>query len=215
MKTASRNLALAALAAGVLLAAPRAEAQVSVDVDVTIGGITILYYFNDIDINIDSSVLAGLTGCASITDGIGCTQTSPTPTTTASGTQLNWDGNIDGITLSPNLSALPVNLQDVWAVRAIGGTSANTTVTVGGAANIPQGTGTGTGTIGVSSRLIDDDTDACSGGAAAATVADSLGAAATGSVCLTLNLSGVTGAGTFLGTGDTGDAVYTLSITGT
>lgn len=214
MKIASRNLALAALAAGVLFAAPRAEAQVSVDVDVTIGGITILYYYNDIDINIDSSVLAGLTGCASITNGIGCTQTSPTPATTASGTQLNWDGDIDAATLSPDLTALPVNLQDVWAVRAIGGTTANTTVTVGGAANIPQGTGTGTGTIGVSGRLIDDDTDACDG-AAAATVADSLGAAATGSVCLTLDLSGVTGAGTFLGTGDTGDAVYTLSITGT
>ena len=213
MKTASRNLALAALAAGVLFAAPRAEAQVSVDVDVTIGGITILYYYNDIDINIDSTVLAGLAACNSITNGIGCTQTSPTPATTASGTQLNWDGNIDGATLSPDLSALRVNLQDVWAIRAIGGGSANTTVTVGGATDIDGGAN---GTIAVNTRLIDNDTDACdAGGGASADVVDSLGTPAAGSVCLELDLSGVTGAGTFQGTGDSGDAVYTLSITAT
>jgi hypothetical protein len=59
MKVVVKNLAVTAIAIGSLFAVPRVEAQVAVDVDISVGSITILYYQNNINVNIPDAVLAG------------------------------------------------------------------------------------------------------------------------------------------------------------
>ncbi|MBN8481508.1 MAG: hypothetical protein J0L88_07970 [Xanthomonadales bacterium] len=215
----AKSLGLAALVAGSLFSAAKAQAQVAVDVDITLGGMTILYYHNNINVAVSDAVLASLllpTGCPAGTSGASaaCVETvtgTGNATSPAAGS-LNWVGNVVGTPAPTNLSAIDLNLQNVWAVRAIGGASDNTTVTIGGTATSIAGA---SGSIGIVSRAIATGATATCGGGTTATFADpGLGTATQGSVCLRLNFSTAI-RGPFNGTGDTGDTVYTLQVTGT
>ena len=216
MKLFGKALGLAAVAAGSLFVCTRAQAQVAVDVDITLGGMTILYYHDNINVTVSDSVLASLLLPASCAGG-SCVEAvtgSGNATSPAAG-QLNWLGNVVGTPAPANLSSIDLNLQNVWAVRAIGGSSANTTVTIAAGASDNQINGV-TGYIGIVSRAIATGATAtCGAGSTTATFADpGLATATQGSVCLELDFSTAL-VGPFNDTGDTGDVVYTLQVTGT
>jgi len=217
MKLFARSLAITALAAGSLIATQRAEAQVAVDVDISLGGITILYYYDNINVNIPDAVLASLLMPAGCVAGVSCVVPSPgtIDATNPSPGRLNWLGTVNGTPAPTDLSSIDLNLQHVWAVRAIGGSSANTTVTIAGPA-LPSSIAGASGSIGVVSRAIATGASAtCGPGSTTATFADpGLGVALQGSVCLELDFSSAV-QGPFIGSGDTGDTVYTLQVTGT
>ncbi len=211
----AKSLGLAALAAGSLFTAGQAKAQVAVDVDITLGGMTILYYHDNINVNVTDSVLASLLLPASCTSGacIEAVTGSGNATSPAAG-QLNWVGNVVGTPAPANLASVDLNLQNVWAVRAIGGSTANTTVTIAAGSSDNQINGV-TGYIGVVSRAIATGATATCGGATTAQFADpGLSTATQGSVCLELDFSTAV-RGPFNDSGDTGDVVYTLQVTGT
>ena len=215
MNVFGKVLAVTAVAAGSLFCAQRAQAQVAVDVDVTLGGITILYYHNNINVNVPSSVMASLLSPAGCVAGVTCVVAPPAvidATSPAAG-QLNWVGAVNGTPAPTDLTSIDLNLQNVWAVRAIGGASGNTTVTIAGA--LPSITGV-VGSIGIVSRAIATGATAtCGAGNTTATFVDpGLGTALQGSVCLELNFATAI-EGPFIGTGDTTDTVYTLQVTGT
>ncbi len=219
MKLLAKGLAVAAIAAVAFTTSERAEAQVAVDVDVSLGGITILYYHNNINVNIPDSVLATLLAppaCTSAFGSVNCIVPPPAATdaTSPAAGQLNWLGAVstNPAPVPANLSSIALNLQNVWAVRAIGGSSANTTVTIAGTMTSIPGV---TGSIGIVSRSIATGATATCGGPTTATFADpGLATAVQGSVCLGLDFS-TAQQGPFNGTGDTGDVVYTLQVTGT
>ena len=214
MKLFTRGLAVAAVAAAALTTTQRAEAQVAVDVDISLGGITILYYNNNINVDVPDAVLASL--LMPVSCGAGCIVPPPAVTAaTSSGVgQLNWLGNVSNnpAPVPVNLTSIDLNLQNVWAVRAIGGSSASTIVTIAGTTTSIPGVD---GSIGIVSRSIATGSTATCGGGTTANFADpGLATAVQGSVCLELNFSTAL-AGPFNGTGDTGDVVYTLQVTGT
>ena len=217
MKLFSRGLAVAVLAAAALTTTQRAEAQVAVDVDISLGGITILYYNNDINVVVPDAVLASLLTPAGCVAGATCVVAPPVVTnaTSPAAGQLNWLGNVSNnpAPVPANLSSIDLNLQNVWAVRAIGGSSANTTVTIAGTMTNITGT---VGSIGIVSRSIATGATAtCGAGNTTASFADpGLATAVQGSVCLELDFSAAQ-QGPFNGTSPTADAVYTLQVTGT
>ena len=130
---------LTAFAAAISQPAAAAAGDVSVEIDLT-GGVTILYYQSALKVAIDTTgfvtngtcattgtapnvyfdcpTTAAATINATVTGGTGLVGTSGGPTT--SGTAG----------FGTNLSAVPLVLNNVWAVRALGGNSANTTVQV-------------------------------------------------------------------------------------
>jgi hypothetical protein len=110
------------------------------------------------------------------------------------------------------VNAVALNLQNVWAVRALGGSSANTTVTVALGANATIAGDAGS--IVASNPRIATAANACAGTTAVTFADPGLGTATQGSVCLSLDFTGATD-GPFDGAGDTGDSVYTLQVTGT
>jgi len=216
MKLALKPLVLAVLAAGSMLASQRSEAQVSVDVDISLGSITILYYYSDIDVTVPDAAMAALfvgdlTGCvAGVGADIDCDSGGTALNATGSAGALEVTATAD-TTPAPVLSDIELNLANVWSVRALGG-GANTTVTVALGADATL-TSTASGSITVSNPLVDDDATGCDGALTAVFADPGLGATPlTGSVCLDLDLSGATGSGPFDGGADAGDEVYTLTV---
>lgn len=215
MKLFAKGLGLAAVAAGSLFVCQRAQAQVAVDVDITLGGMTILYYHDNINVNVSDSVLASLLLPVACTGGT-CVEavTGSADATSPGAGQLNWLGNVVGTPAPVDLTSIDLNLQNVWAVRAIGGDSASTTVTIAAGISDNQLNGA-IGYIGIVSRAIATGATAPCGGATTATFADpGLATATQGSVCLRLDFSNAV-RGPFDDGNDTGDVVYTLQVTGT
>ncbi len=212
--TIRKNALIAAMLAGV--AALPAQADIDVDVDISVGAITILYAFSDLDVDISSATLASLlaTGtCGLATAGnqdVDCDLgDAGAINATVVGTDLEGTPandittSIGGIT--PDLSAVQLTVNDVWAVRAIGGATANTTVgvTLGADTTLTSGTS-------------EVEITAAAVPAGQATFPDpGLGTPTTGDVELTLDLTGVTASGNHDSGNDTGDVVYTVSVTGT
>jgi hypothetical protein len=201
----SRRLPLAAmLAAPFAFTAQQAAAQVDVDVNITLNGLVILNYYSQIDVTIPSAVLGGLFSCAgggsiSAPGGVACNQGSAgAVTATGTATQLTaapTDVPTPGPGTTP--SAVPLVLEDVWAVRAIANSGQTVGVTV---------------TAGV---------EALTNGAASIAIAGATVAPASfappglvnptyGDVTLTLNLANATLAGAYSSL--SGDD-YTLDVT--
>ncbi len=205
MKNTMQHLATAGALIGALALGQNASAQINVDVDITLGSITILYSFTDIQVNIDSTTLGTLFTPAGCTPGaLGsqeCDLGAANVTPAVSAGALNADANINPAALA-NVSAVPLTLNNVWAVRAIGGTTANTTVGI---------TGTGDTTLdGPSGSIITVSNIAVTGG----TFADpGLGNLARGGVSMDLDFSQVSDDGLHDGTGPT--FLYTIEVTGT
>ena len=182
-----------------------ANSQIAVDVDIDVGEITILYSFTDIDVTIDATALSAIlaSGCAAGTNSAECDEGDAGGPITA----VENAGNLEAaFNIAPSIvssTAVDLVLQNVWAVRALGGTSANTTVavTVVGGTTITNGGSS----IGVTA-----------GAATPATFTDpGLGTPQVGDVTLTLDFSALTNSGNHDSGADTGDTVYTIEVTGT
>ncbi|MFC3193937.1 hypothetical protein ACFODZ_06765 [Marinicella sediminis] len=182
--------------------------QIDVDVDIDVGAITILYAFSDIDIEIDATALAVLyaTGCVSGTLSEECDlggddlNASVTAVENAGDLEATFDigTEIGALTFDP--SSVDLILENVWAVRAIGGT-ATTEVT----ATLVDGT------------LSDGATSVITINTATATPASftdpGLGTPEIGDVTLNLDLTGVDDDSNHIDTGDTTDVVYKIEVT--
>lgn len=209
---AIRGLALTGLASLGLVTSANAQNNVDVDIVIGGGGIAILNYYSAIAVDIDSADLADLASpTCSPTAGIAnCDEgSSGALTATASGTDLTADGGLTP-TGAGTLSAVNLDLDNVWSVRSIGG-GPNTTVSVA------IGTGTtltnGTGSIGVNSVAVYSDSDPTPG--ATAVFADpglSAANAERGGIRLQLDLSDATIVG---GTYSAAASTYTITVNNT
>jgi len=181
------------------------QAQIAVDVDINVGEITILYSFTDIDVDLDAAALGAIlaNGCTVGTNSLECDEGDAGGPVTA----VENAGNLEAaFNIAPGITsatAIPLVLQNVWAVRAVGGATANTTVTV----VVPAAT---TITNGASSIAV------TAGTATPGTFADpGLGTPQVGDVTLTLDFTNLSLSGNHDSGADTGDTVYTIEVTGT
>lgn len=195
-----------------------------VDLNVTLSPITLLYYFSTVNVTVPSSAMAGLlcgSGTASAiysTSAANCDLgATGALNATGSGAGLTANGAIGTNPTGFSGAAVPLTLQNVWAVRAIGGASANTTVgiSLGTSATLTR-TG-GTETIVISTPLVSTTPVVSGNNTNAVTFVDpGLVTAQQGNVALTLNMSNATAAGVYsTSTAATGDSNYVLTVSGT
>jgi hypothetical protein len=215
------------LAGTALFGSGNASAQNAVvDLNVTLSPITILYYFSRVDVTVSSAAMANLlcgSGAASAiynTSAANCdVGASGSLAATGSATGLTANGNIGTTPGGFNAAAVPLTLQNVWAVRAIGGATANTTVsvaigasntlTLNGAASAPK--------IVISNPTVSTTPNVSGNGTTAVTFADpGLVNAQPGNVSLVLDLTNATSPGTYE-TNSTGNGAsnYILTVSGT
>ena len=211
---------LALAAAGTLPTTAFAQATGNVDVDINLqNGITILYYYSSVDVNINLTDVAGTAGCAGSAGTFACNQgaaaaaVTAVPTPAATPTALVANFNIAPPALGLSASALPLVLQNVWAVRAAGG-GATTTVAVAAGAGAVLNAPSGSGTIGLSNYQV------ASGGvgpAASIQFPDpGLVNARSGDVRLSLDLSNATVLGLYSTTAASNtDVNFVLTVTST
>ncbi len=201
--------ALALVAIGALVSTQQAKAQVSVDVNITVNGVTILYYYDTINVTFTAAALGSVltTGCSTITNGVACVEAGGlTGSATAGGGALTLDAGtawVDALAVSP--TAVPLVLSNVWAVRAIGGASGNTGIGVAlGANNVLTGSAGGTITITAASTTVPATNPFPDPGLVTPTF---------GNARLVLDLTGVTNDGTYSSLA--GASQYVISITST
>lgn len=199
MKLNMKQTLAAALLLSTLIAGGSAQAQIAVDVDIDVGSITILYALTDISVGIDDTALGQLFSPAAGCSGSECDEGSATGNATVNAGALEFAGGINPAALA-NVNAVSLVLQDVWAVRAIGGTSTNTTVAATLSGNTTL-TGPNSSQINVSGITVPGATFADPG----------LGTPVSGNVDLTLDLSGVTSDGLH----DGGALLYTIEVSNT
>lgn len=206
-----RGLALTGLASLGLVTSANAQNNVDVDIVIGGGGIAILNYYSAIEVNIDSADLADLVSpTCSPTAGIAnCDEgSSGSLTATAGGGGLTADGNLT-VSGGADLSAVNLDLDNVWAVRSIGG-GPNTTVSValGGGTSLSNGSSA----IDVNDVLVYSDSVATPG--ASVQFADpglSSNNAERGGIRLELDLSGAAVEGTYSAASST----YTITVSNT
>ncbi len=199
------------VAALMMVSAPAAQAQASgsVDIDITFSSITILYFYDDVHVNIPLAVLSRL--ITGDTDGddpdiADTTFTNPTDATWVAIDDLAVDDTAPSTADAWTPTAINLTISNAWAVRALGAPGTDTDVTVGG--TFPE---TLTHASGAASGEMDVTAAAC-GGTCTALTPGLFGAAATGDVDLTLDLTagnGLVSSGTYNGDG----AVYTITAT--
>jgi len=182
-------IALTAAVALVALIPSTASAQATgdVDVDITVNGIVILYYYDNISVNIPSAAMAQLMG-ASATSSIA-------DTTWGGGFAVDAAYGAGALTVddgAPTNSALtlpnavPFTIQNAWAVRGL--LAAGSTVTVSVTNPVALLGGGAAGDIGVSAT-------ACSGTCTGLT--PTLATPAVGDVGMTLDFTTVNTPGNF------------------
>ncbi|HXD83194.1 MAG TPA: hypothetical protein VN599_02070 [Rudaea sp.] len=215
------------LVVGALFGSGTASAQNAVvDLNVTLSPITILYYFSTVNVTVPSSAMAGML-CGSGAAGAIYNTSAANCDLGASGA-LNATGGAGGLTAngtigtSPggfNAAAVPLTLQNVWAVRAVGGTSANTTVSIslGASTNLTLNGGAVAQKIVISGPLVSTAPNVSGNNSTAVTFADpGLVNAQQGNVALTLDLSAATVAGLYeTNNTGTGASNYILTVSGT
>ena len=221
---ANRGLRLGAsfaFACAAILGTSAAHAQNAVvDLNVTLSPVTLLYYFSTVNVTVPSSAMAGML-CGSGTVGAIYATSAANCDLGATGV-LNATGSGAGLTANGAIgtnpagfsgAAVPLTLQNVWAVRAIGGSSTSTTVsiTLGTSATLNNGTAT----IVLNTPTV-STTGGTGNGTAAVTFADpGLVTAQQGDVGLTLNMANATAAGVYSTAAATGDSNYILTVSGT
>jgi hypothetical protein len=215
-----------AIAMAAVLGSTTASAQNAVvDLNVTLSPITLLYYFSTVNVTVPSSAMAGLlcgTGSASAvysTSAANCDLgATGALSATGSGSGLTANGAIGTSPGGASIANVPLTLQNVWAVRAIGGTSGSTTVTITlGASTSLLLAGTGPQSIVISAPTVSTAPATGGSGTTAVTFLDpGLVTAQQGSVGLSLNMTGATTAGLYSTTAAaTGDSNYILTVSGT
>ena len=220
-----RTKRLAAVAACALAASSLfpssvfAQATGNVDVDINLqNGITILYYYSSVDVNINLTDIAGTAGCTGAAGTFACSQgaaaaaVTAAPTPPVSPTALVANFNIAPPALGLSATALPLVLQNVWAVRAAGG-GATTTVSVAAGAGTTL-TSAGGSTIGLGSYQV---ASGAAGPAASIQFPDpGLVTPRSGDVRLSLNLTNATELGMYSTTaGSNTDVNFVLTVTST
>lgn len=209
----SRIAALALLLGAGLGFAPGAQAQTgstNVAIDVT-NGITILYYYDALTVqtNLANVVTLPATGCAPAAGDTRACNLGTGGTVVASETP----GNITAaFTITPPtlgaLNAVTLNLNNVWAVRALGG-GANTTVSI---SNTAATLTNGASTIGLSNWLVGSSAPTVIAPANSINFADpGLVNARTGNVVVTANFTGTSTVGVHAAAG----TEYTLTVNNT
>lgn len=214
---AVRALALAISAAAAVATPGLSSAgNVQVDIDLT-NGVTILYYHSQLRIGLDLATLLVPTGCtASVAAGSSeCTSAAPLVQAATVAGGVATATFTAPVTAGVDPAAVPLVLQNVWALRALGGSSGNTTVTatlgVGGAtlSNGPSSitlTGIDVGANTPGALAFNAATDAV-------TIADpGLGTPLPGYVALRLNLANAQSTGVYT---NAGNPQYTITVTAT
>ena len=212
--------------AGALFGANSASAQNAVvDLNVTLSPITLLYYFSTVNVTVPSTALAGML-CGSGTVGAIYSTSAANCDLGATGA-LTASGGAGGLTANGAIGAnpggfsaalIPLTLQNVWAVRAIGGTSSNTTVSIAlGTSTTLSLAGTGPQNIVLSAPLVSTTPNVSGNNTTAVTFADpGLVNAQQGNVALTLNMANATASGLYSSSASaTGDSNYILTVSGT
>jgi hypothetical protein len=114
------------LAAALLATAPAAEAQNSVDIDITLEGITVLHYYSNLDVTIDSTALAQMLGFGGtgVDEGTG-------GAITVSSSPFSGDADLPTNVTAPtnDPSAVDLTIENAWAVRSISAAGTNTVTT--------------------------------------------------------------------------------------
>jgi hypothetical protein len=219
------GIALIGLAALGMSSTVRAQA-LPVDIDITIeaGGIAILNYYESIDVTVSPADLASLqnVGFCTPTDGEASCKDGPSPLGDANlgpgggGGDLNANGSLL-LSTGTALKGVRLDIDNVWAVRAIGGINEATTVTFrpGAGTTLTNSASTSStiAILGVQGYLmdvnnsIDDVVEFTDPG---------LQTPQYGGVQLLLDVSNATTAGVYSTTplGET-DANFTIEITGT
>ncbi len=213
---AVRALVLAISAAGALaVTAPASAGNVQVDIDLT-NGVTILYYHSQLSIGLDLASLLVPTGCnASVAAGSWeCASTTPQLQAATVAGGVATATFTAPVTAGVDPAAVPLVLQNVWALRALGGSSGSTSVTatIGGGATLSNGastivlTGIDVGANTPGALTFNPTTDT-------ATVADpGLGTPLPGYVALRLNLANAQSTGVYT---NAGNPQYTITVTAT
>jgi len=185
----------------VVLAPSDAEAQVNVDIDITMQGITILHYYSNIDLTIDSTALTQMIGFAGDVD-----EGTPSGAITVSAHPFSGDADLPTDITAPtnDPSAVDLTIQNAWAVRSItaaGTNTVSTSITDGTLSHSVQGAGTD---IGISNARV---TDGVSTGASIQFDSPGLLNPQFGDVILELDMTTATH------TGEYQDGVFTLQAT--
>ncbi len=192
----------AALALSLAVSMPAAQAQVAVDVNITLDGIVILYYYDVINVSIDSAALSGLFGVGgcggTVTAGIACAQGTHSGAAAYAAGQLNVANAPFAATPAPGAAPanVPLFLENVWAVRAIANAGQNVQVSV----------------VAGADPLVNGAAQITFTGASVAPASfapPGLVNPQYGSVTLGLNLTGATAAGTYSSASGTD---YTLNV---
>jgi len=215
------------LVCGALFGSTTASAQNAVvDLNVTLSPITILYYFSTVNVTVPSSAMAGMlcgtgTPSAIYSTSVANCDVGATGALAATGGAGGLTAN-GAISTSPggfNVAAVPLTLQNVWAVRAVGGTSGSTTVTItlGGATSLLSPAGVGPANMVISAPTVSTAPATGGSGTAAVTFLDpGLVNAQQGNVGLNLNMTNATVSGLYSsGAAVTGDSNYILTVSGT
>jgi hypothetical protein len=173
----------------------------STDIDITLDGIVVLHYFSSVAVTLDETALLaqlGLTG-NSVDEGGG------SGTGTSSGGTVTLDLAIAPSGTEVNLTALPLVLENAWAVRALNfsGSNVQLAITID-TANITHAVDAGQ-FIAMSAPSVDDGT---SNAATITFASPGLVPALEGDVNLTLDLTNAGLAGDYTGGGQ-----YTLTAT--
>lgn len=127
------------LVAALLLVSAPAQAQVNVDIDITLQGVTILHYYSNLDVTIDSTALAQMLGygATEVDEGTEALTISAYP----------FSGTIAAALTAPtnDPSAVDLTIVNCWAVRSItaaGTNTVTTAITDGTLSHSVQGAGT-------------------------------------------------------------------------
>ena len=218
-----RLAALALATAAVFPSGAFAQAQGSVDVDITLNnGITILYYYSSVDVNISLTDLFGTpAGCTAVSDTRACALAPPAAAVNANvlGSELVANFSINPAALSINPGAVPLVLQNLWAVRAVGGSAATTTVAITAGTSTTLN-GPASSSIGMSNFRVQTPAfgaaPAAGPGASVQFPDPGLVNARPGDVRMDLNLTAATSLGDYSTTGNlasNADSNFTLSVT--
>lgn len=215
---AVRALVLAISAAAAVSAPGLSSAgNVQVEIDLT-NGVTILYYHSSLNVGLDlATLLVPPTGCTgSVAAGaVECASTAPQNQTATVAGGIATATYTAPVTAGVDPSAVPLVLQNVWALRALGGSNGNTQVTATlGTAGATLSNGTSTIVLsGIDVGANTPGALAFSAATDAVTVADpGLGTPLPGYVALRLNLANALATGAY---SNTAGAQYTITVTAT
>jgi hypothetical protein len=192
-KTAVAMLAAAWLAAAWLFAATSAEAQASVQLDVTLEGMTVLHYYNDLDVTIDSAALSQALGFG----GQAVDEGTAKAVTVSS---LSGSGG-GGLTLDVGAATddppvVDLTIRNVWALRSITAGGVNTVTTAITDPTLSHSVeGSGTDIVLANARV----SDGRSTGSSIPFKSPGLVAPRYGDVILELDISKATHSGTYQG----------------